>query len=256
MNSDDPTGDAFLASVTRPYQQLAGEIARRNPESPENLIESGRRLWEMGLWRVSKAHYDEARERIEQLAKRIPQADGPANRNSTRQDLTWQEARLGWLLADLDALDPDATAEKLNDIDNTNTTSKPIRIEQARLGLALAFRYILLNRFPDSAKAANEARHGLEALSSEYDNDARIRDLLALANLREGYAWMLSNRWEDAARRTAKACDLYRRLAARPLLLSPRSVPDGANRSRAGHGTRRDRGDTGGCRTLYSRIVE
>jgi len=220
MNSDDPTGDAFLASVTRPYQQLAGEIARRNPESPENLIESGRRLWEMGLWRVSKAHYDEACERIEQLANRIPQADGPAVRNPMRKDLTWQEARLGWMLADLDALDPDATAQALEGILKTSTTSKPIRVEQARLCLALAFRYILLNRFPDSAKAAKEARHGLEALSSEYGNDARIRDLLALANLREGYAWMLSNRWEDAARRTAEACNIYRRLAARPLLLS------------------------------------
>lgn len=215
MNSDDPAADAFLAGVTRPYQRLASEISRRNPESPENLIESGRRLWEVGLWRVSKAHYDEARERIEQHADRL----GLHNLNPT-SGTTWQEASLGWLIADLDALDPAGTESKITELEQRDSTSKPILIEWARLWLALAFRYMLLNRFPDSARAARNSRERIEVLAERYPDDNRLRDLLALVSLREGYAWMLSNRWEDAAKQTAAACARYRKLAARPLLLS------------------------------------
>lgn len=216
MNRDDLLADAFLAGATQAYQRLADEISRRNPESPENLIENGRRLWEVGLWRVSKAHFDEARERVEKHAARaaryvsLPEDAG--------NNPIWQEARLGWLLADLDALDPEGAEAELENLGDS--TRKPIRIERARLWLALAFRYILLNRFVDSAKAASKARAELQNLCHGDAYDGHLEDLLALASLREGYAWMLANRWQAAETQTEEACRIYRKLAARPLLLS------------------------------------
>lgn len=221
MDARDLNTNTFLAAATQPYQRLGEEIARRNPESPENLIEDGTRLWEMGLWRIAKAHHDEAMERIYMHTTQFSRwTVGAEKAPIAESNPTFQEAELGWLLADLEALDPDKERERLEQLDAHPPATKAIEVQRARAWLALAFPYILLNRFQDSAKAASKASDAFSKLLVADTTNRQLEDLYALALLRSGYACMLSFRWDLAAKLTQKSRTIYRRLAARPLLLS------------------------------------
>jgi Mrp family chromosome partitioning ATPase len=224
MDEHDLDANAFLAAATHPYQRLGDEIARRNPESPENLVEDGTRLWEMGLWRIAKAHHDEAMERITKHEEQFSRWTASSEQSQpSASNPAFQEAELGWLFADLESLNPDEDRKRLEDLERHKPATKSIRVQRARAWLALAFRYILLNLFQDSAKAAWRAAEAFCDLLKEEGEGASTRplkDLHALALLRSGYACMLASLWDLAAKRTRESRNIYRHLAARPLLLS------------------------------------
>ncbi len=200
--------DELLLGATRCFERLAQEIARRNPEDPDNLIVQGHELFEIGLWREALTHFGEVIDR----------------RREAEDDLTTGsalEARFHKVPAQLQGLDAALAAEDLDGLHDELGKAEHLDANALRLAqdwLAVSYTSVLISEFRLAAEAAEKAKSLIGELKEPDRSDLQAKSLKALACLRLGYAQGLTGEWSTAADTLSAAEAEYDSLRTRPLL--------------------------------------